>query len=164
MIKLKPYTTNENLIKAIKLTEQMFDINTSLGKAFFDRLKTRENYDMSDAPPVIVEELILNLPHYITVRTYKPWWRWSKAMAMVKNKSTININKYRINRSVASLVGSIAHETIHCIGYDTKYYIGHGNNSPAGKENTYPYAIGRIAKELILRQEWKDESSSQRLF
>lgn len=92
-----------------------------------------------------------------SVSTYRPWNVFSSALATTYsgNYSYIGLNKFKINRSVPSLCGSIAHEWGHCF----EYFIGdklavnakfnHGDNDPNGKDNTFQYWLGRVVKGIV---------------
>lgn len=84
-----------------------------------------------------------------TVLTYRPWFRWSRAIAYYSGGKNLFLNSRKLNRSVASIAGSIAHEAIH--GYDNfvPEYLGHGSNSPRGKQHTAPYLFGNIVNDYI---------------
>jgi len=90
------------------------------------------------------------------VSLYKPFWRWSSAYATTYTGdfTKIKLNQYKINRSVASLCGSIAHEWGHCLEYYTRQFhpeiqFNHGDNSPVGKETTFQYQLGKAVKAYI---------------
>ena len=120
----------------------------------FKELEKKMDFDMSNCRGRFIAQIIRDYRSTTQIKTYRPWNPWSKALAYVspKEPNVIYINSRRLNRSIASIAGSIAHETIHVL--DNKYTdanFGHGNNSPKGKENTVPYWIGRRVKELILK-------------
>lgn len=120
---------------------------------FLGNLRNVEDFDMTElSSKKVVECLLLVYNHgqNIEVQTYKPWWKWSKAYAMfdLRKPFKINLSSRKLNRSVASIVGSIIHEFVHLA--DNQYYqfdFGHGNNNPTGKESTAPYLAGRMAKQ-----------------
>ena len=112
-----------------------------------------EQFDMTMASStyisVSMREFLLENDVFINV--YYPKWRWSKAIGYfsINNPTTINVNGYKLNRSIASFVGNFYHELTHMVSAnDNKYSYDHGNNDPTGKENTAPYAIGEIAESL----------------
>lgn len=88
------------------------------------------------------------------VSVYRPKWFLSKAYATTYtgNYNYIGLNTYKLNRSIASIVGSIAHEWGHCFEYYLKeahqpdLVMNHGDNSSVGKENTFQYWLGRQVK------------------
>jgi hypothetical protein len=96
------------------------------------------------------------------VETYRPWNRWSSAQAKTYtgNYSYIGLNSRRLNRSVPSVVGSVAHEWGHCFEYfmreqsNGRMGFNHGSNSPVGKDNTFQYQLGRRVKKYV--EEYED--------
>ena len=91
----------------------------------------------------------------VEVKLWRPYWRWTSAYAMTKGES-INLNKYKLNRSVASIVGSIVHELAHIVdGQITSNRYWHGTNKrydsdfPEGKRRTTPYILGELAKDYV---------------
>ncbi len=111
----------------------------------FDMSNTRNEH--------IADELEMFLHRNdIEIVTYKPKWRWSKAYGYFSpNKpNTIHLNQYKLNRSIASFVGTFFHELTHMTDNADKYYsYGHGDNNPKGKEHTAPYFIGNSASEYF---------------
>lgn len=91
------------------------------------------------------------------VNLYRTRWPWSKAYATTYtgNYNYIGLNTRKLNRSMESIAGSIAHEWGHCLEYYTKknssitVYFNHGDNSPVGKDNTFQYWLGRFVKSFI---------------
>lgn len=76
----------------------------------------------------------------VEVRTYRPMWRWSKAIAYAKG-GTIFVNQYKIDSlDVADYVGNFVHEAMHVLGYSHK-----GNRVTAYNLKTVPYAFGNAA-------------------
>lgn len=75
---------------------------------------------------------------------YKTKWPWSAATAYTDNRGRIFINTRKLNRSLKSLVNTIVHEYMHCIGFN------HGDNyyTPA-KANTAPYKVGSMVEDFV---------------
>lgn len=121
-------------------------------KGFYLEIRNNPQFDMTN----VSNEFIANrlaTEHKngeFEVMTYRPWWRWSKAIAMFKRSTpnVIYLNKYRLKRPIESIVGSICHEFVHLVDNKDEVRYGHGSNNPTGKENTAPYKIGRIGKNL----------------
>jgi len=87
---------------------------------------------------------------------WKPWNRWSRAYAttITGNFSLIKLNSRRLNRSFASICGTIAHELGHNLESYTRQRFpmvrfNHGDNSPVGKGTTFQYQLGRRVKAYI---------------
>ena len=108
------------------------------------------------------KEVIANLlesygdKFYPEVKLYRPWNPFSAAYATTYsgNYKLIKLNSRRLNRSLASIAGSIAHEWGHCFEYymvstGTAVYFNHGDNSPVGKDYTFQYLLGRRVKRYI---------------
>jgi hypothetical protein len=109
-----------------------------------------DQFDMTDATnehiAISIQKFLIENDIFINV--YYPKWKWSKAIGYfsINNPTTININGYKLNRSIASFVGNFYHELTHMVSAnDNIYSYDHGSNDPTGKENTAPYAIGDIA-------------------
>lgn len=91
------------------------------------------------------------------VSTYRPKWFLTKAYATTYtgNYTYIGLNSYKLNRSIPSIVGSIAHEWGHCFEYYLKdvhepdLVMNHGDNSSVGKDNTFQYWLGRAVKRYV---------------
>jgi hypothetical protein len=91
----------------------------------------------------------------VKLKFWKPWNPWSKALAMVKSGdySTLYLNVRKLDRSVASLTGSIAHEWGHCLEFwwktwvDDEHFFNHGDNRR--KPNTFQYQLGERVKAWI---------------
>lgn len=145
------------IIEAVVLANEI--INSI---SFRAAMQSRSSFDMSNASPahVMGELEEFNRLHCISVVTYRPWYRWSKAYARFQpsRPHTVQLSSRKLQRhsdsgiNAASLVGSIVHEFIHLVDNFSPMSFGHGNNNPTGKENTAPYWAGRKAKELIVKR------------
>jgi len=107
------------------------------------------DYDGSGVTGEELVEIIKTTPIKCSVVLYRPFWRWSRALAYYKGGKNIYINSRKLNRSLASIAGTIAHEYIHLLDNFRPEYLGHAGNSPKGKANTAPYLFGRMAKEYL---------------
>ena len=68
------------------------------------------------------------------------------------------VNSSGLGRSVWDVGATIVHETAHVIdGYFPRARFGHGDNSPRGKKESFPYHIGECARTWIKRQVLRDE-------
>ena len=79
------------------------------------------------------------------VFTYKPKWRWSKAMGY-SDKVGIHINILKLDRlDFSDLVGLLCHESMHQVGF------GHGNNFKTKEkcEKSVPYYVSENIKKWV---------------
>lgn len=87
---------------------------------------------------------VTNAPNRsVKIKAWKPWNPWTAAIATTfKNKpNEIYINVRKIaSRSLGDYVNTLCHEASHLSG------MGHGNNSPRGKERSAPYFLGSKAE------------------
>lgn len=170
---------NYNLGRGIEKANEMFDRNSEFMRHYTQRKFEEFMPDMSRGTNFaeIMRTLCgyMNRQH-VEVRLWRPWkLRWSSAIAMTKGKH-IYMNRYKLDRTVESFVGSLFHEPVHITDGQDKPYYGHGNNYrygkdfPMGKRRTAPYLIGEIAKiyamtgilydvETLIAwpRSWKDE-------
>jgi hypothetical protein len=92
----------------------------------------------------------------IEVNHWKPWNRWTKAIAMTRGVS-INLNVRKMYRPVGDIVETLTHETVHIVDNSNfKYSFGHGSNDPKGKRYTAPYIIGELANRYYTTGELAD--------
>ena len=114
-----------------------------------DQLLLKESFDMSTLEPLTVYEDVKAFwdENTINVKVYYPRWRWSKAIGYFTpaRPLDININGYKLNRSVDSIIGTLFHELVHMADNENEEHsYGHGDNNPNGKSNTSPYFIGNV--------------------
>jgi len=130
-------------------------------KKFIESVALRYNFDMCNMQPsalIAFTQRHLKL-NSVEVVLFKPFFRWSKAMAMFSSDqpNKVSLSSRKLNRSSdkleqdASIAGSIVHELMHLIDNQLPMFsCGHGDNNPKGKEWTVPYAVGRLAKTHII--------------
>ena len=138
--------TNKKVVEAVKLANQLND-----NHAFFDGIK-ESKFDMSSASGSYIAREYVNFNQDINVKVYYPKWKWSKALGYFSpsHPLDINLNGYKLGRSIDSIVGTLVHEKVHMVdNMDTLHSYGHGSNDPSGKANTAPYWIGNFAKSII---------------
>lgn len=133
--------------RAVKLANRMFSNNN-----FYSKISKGQQFDMSDISNKELANLLkISFHRYdIEVKLWKPWWYFSRAIAMFDKRkpNTIFLNARKLQRSDESILGSIAHEFVHLVDNKAIGSFGHGNNYRRGKENTAPYKIGTIASEF----------------
>lgn len=114
-----------------------------------EEVYTKDYFDMSTLNPIQVFDSVYSFynQNAINVKVYYPKWRWSRAIGYFtpSRPLDINLNGYRLNRSVNSIIGTLFHELTHMAdNNDTNNSYGHGSNNPSGKANTAPYFIGNV--------------------
>lgn len=124
-----------------------------LEKPFFYMSTNRENTHVTG-------KKLLYLMDYNQIRcqveTYRPWWRWAPSVAKYKGGKDIHLNSRKLRRSVHSVRGSIMHEYVHLLdNFLSRYYLGHGTDSPKGKEHTAPYWLGSLMHEVSVELDRK---------
>ena len=148
------FTTNETASK--KLLESIELANSVLkNPKFYEKLRTVKVFDQSDITGEILSNLILDSKITAQVIMKTPHNPFSNATAYTKPQFPESIfiyNKYVENRNVelADIVCTLAHEYLHLVDFEAEDYdFGHRNNYSSGKENTAPYLIETIAREII---------------
>lgn len=129
---------NEKLKEAGRLASLFFK-QLDLG-AFPTQFNfTEDNY--IEVYENIISASVFLPDRYVVVETYRPWNRFTKAIAYA-SKGTIFVNEYKINSlELADYVGNFAHEFIHTIGYSHE-----GNRVTQFNLSTVPYVIGGLAE------------------
>lgn len=135
--------------------------NPVLFTKVIERIKNIDTFYMSDASPEKIANIFTKFAEsneYMEILTYKPAWRWSKAIGYfdASKPNKIFLNAYKLNRGRASYVGNFYHELTHYLSFRSGIYFNHGSNSPRGKENTAPYFIGNLAMRLYEERDWLD--------
>lgn len=153
-----------NNIEQVEIAKQIFNILLLDGTIarLVDNMPKQLDYTNAETP--VIHQLVAVHGNRFSpeVHLYRPWNPWSRAIATTYtgNWNYIGLNSRKINRSIPSIVGSIAHEWGHCFEYfvksfTNKIYFNHGNNSPIGKDNTFQYLLGRKVKAYV--EEYSDE-------
>lgn len=136
------YKTSHELLQ--RVTEKA---NCVLGlKEFQDEVKAIESFDYSnDNGKEVLEKL---LSGSCTVSTYiTKWYSPYKCSVLAttytgdKEKFYINIRSCVYPRKEKSLLNTFFHECLHLLKYS------HGDDSPAGKDNSVNYKIGSVAEK-----------------
>ena len=118
---------------------------------FYTLIKEHGEFPMANVNGEIIgDELKKDLDREIMINQYTPKNPFSKALACFRpsQPNDIFLSSRKINRSIASLVGSIIHEYIHLSDKQSPYSYGHGSNSR--KPMTAPYWIGALAKGMTM--------------
>lgn len=140
---------NKRVIEAVAIVN-----DKDFQEALCNEIANKEYFDMSTADSKYLSLELMAFLKCVNIEVrLKRGWFWSKWLAAFypSNPFFIYLNSKRLNRSVASIVGSCVHELIHSMDhFDTTYSYGHGGNTyHSGLNNTAPYWIGRKAKELV---------------
>lgn len=152
---------NDKINECVKFINELFEDKNSEYISFWQEVESAPQFDYSTISSTAISEQLQNCNSSVTIRLYKPWWRFSKANAYVSGKypNTLFLNKRKLYRNHESIVNTIFHECVHIADYgdnDEKVTFGHGNNSSKGKENTAPYWIGKLAGQYFLHQDDDD--------
>ena len=140
---------DERIKRALSGIDQMFKRGV-IRKLIY----TKDKFEGSNCTPQILAGLVESFytNSNVIIEEYKtPWWKRSNVLAYTTDSRRIFINTRNLDRSDASIAGTIAHELIHCVdNQDIKYYFGHGDNSPINKGQTAPYWIGKKVMDNYL--------------
>lgn len=140
---------------SIKRVKEAVEIANKLmqgEKGFLTNIRYYE-YDMANVSADKIRHFMINIhkKYEIEIVVRRTWNPFSRAIAWFNKKTPLKfyLNKCKLKRSKHSIVGSILHEFCHLVDNQyTDYYFGHGSNNRSGKENTAPYKIGYIAKNI----------------
>lgn len=134
--------------RAVEVVNRMFATEGEFSKHYASQVFFDVVPDMADIP--LGNIILIMKAHLMTNRIqvvhWKPFFRWTKAIAMTKGKD-INLNIHKMYRPIGDIVNTIVHETVHIVDGQHTYSFGHGSNNPNGKGFTAPYLIGRLAEE-----------------
>lgn len=119
---------------------------------FYERIAMLPTFQLADISPADLARLMYNSSVKMEVELYY-------AISPVENidlyadeahPNIIQMNIWTLNRPVASICNTLLHSCVHAVNaLHDKYYFGHGDNNPAGKEHTAPYMIGALGEEML---------------
>jgi len=140
---------NTSIVKAKALVDEMFGPKRQM---LIDAILDRKKFDFSTAP---ASELAMMITKYWDVYKteivlYKTKWPWSKTLAYCKDEKRIYLNSRKLNRSIESIAGTIAHELVHAA--DNAYpniRCGHGSNDAHNKDGSFPYWFGYYVANIL---------------
>lgn len=120
----------------------------------YERIRACPRFDLTEASPRHIADAMERCTAHVTVQLYKSRWPLSKALGHEDPKfpNMVFLNTRKLDRSVASIVGTIIHESVHVADAHSPLDFGHRGNSAAGKENTAPYWIGNLAISMVSRE------------
>lgn len=143
-MKIINQTKDDNVRKACEIV-----INHFKDDAFLKRVKEIDSFNYTNDPGIVVAHRIQCFNGEITIRSYRPWFRWTKAIGYEKN-GVIYINEY-IKLPVLDRVENLYHEIIHSVGYSHK-----GNYVNEFNLQTAPYLVANMFKNYIQEIYGKD--------
>jgi hypothetical protein len=108
---------------------------------FWAEVEVYPKFTFTSDDSKLVSARLRHLPAH-EVKLYMTKNPLSSAIAYVvpSRPHEVNLNTRKHPREMSAMVATITHEYSH-----PEY--GHGDNSPKGKEDSVPYAIGRIAQK-----------------
>ena len=109
-------TTNQNLNVAFLMADALLSGPTSkLHLMLTEKHEWKYGTNMDGYG---VSETILRGPVDVNVFTYRPWNRWTRAIAMTNGDGAIHFNIYKIQKmNTLDMVGSLLHEYSHLAGF-----------------------------------------------
>jgi hypothetical protein len=129
---------NPKIDAAIILAQYLQDPEQPLMESIL--VKSDWKYKTPSNPQL--KEMLLSNPSPITILTYRPIYKWSKAISYYKD-GTININLYKLPYlTVWELASNLVHERMHHLGFS------HGNNFKT--KDKVLYSVPYFASEFIL--------------
>jgi hypothetical protein len=137
--------SNPKVSECVEFINEIFDIDE-----FWEDVLSVKQFEYTELTTVDIINRIRSCDSDVTIKLYRPFYRWSKANAYVTGKypNTLFLNKRKLWRNHSSIVNTIFHECVHISDYgddDSRITFGHGDNSSKGKENSAPYWIGELA-------------------
>lgn len=103
-------TNNENLRQALALVLKHYKDD-----AFLKAIKEIDSFNHTEDVGIIVAHKIQTFNKTITIKMYRPWYRWTKANAYAKD-GVIYFNQYK-NFPVIDRCETLIHEVTHLLGY-----------------------------------------------
>lgn len=143
-------TKSAKLIESIKLANNVLEDSD-----FYTRLSKIKGFDYSDITEEVLSKLIFDSQKIASVIIKRKQNPFSAATAYTKPAYPTLIfiyNSYLTSKEVNAIdiACTLIHEFVHLIDYESADYdFGHGNNYNAGKENTAPYAIEKVTRDII---------------
>ena len=147
MITIDYSGTHQGVLQAVQRANALLKDNS-----FFGQIAAHPAFDLSTATPVQVADILKNSTFRMEIQFYKTRNPWSDALAYDDpyHPLIIHLNERRLNRSLASICATIIHEAVHAAdAMEKQFSFGHGNNNPAGKQNTAPYWIDGLAYTTV---------------
>lgn len=145
---------NENLAGVKSATDKSNELLKM--EEFYKAISDHPNFDLSNASPKIIAELLKKSDLEFKVEIFYPniiqSIKHRKTFAYTDSRfpNTLFLNFKKLDREIEGIAATIIHESIHALDdAEENYTFGHGNNSPKGKHNTAPYWIGNLAYRML---------------
>lgn len=138
MLTITNKTQNLKIERAIRIVTKHYT-----DEAFFQRFNEVKFSCGSTYSTIIAQITHEHAP--LTIDYYRPWWRFSKAVARYTRDNTILFNKYIItDLEVSDLIETVFHEVCHHWGFThiTNYRTSHNLE-------TVPYKLSNVFKQYI---------------
>ena len=120
-------------------------------KDIFTNIKTfNPNYTDATVNSKEVYKWLTTLPLELKIYTYHNRWTRANGYTLPDQPGSMWINTAKLNRSDASIMGTIFHEAIHFIQAELKaranivIEMGHGNNTPKMTHDKYTFEGGCV--------------------
>jgi hypothetical protein len=117
---------------------------------FYARIREHLQFDYTNVSPRDIANLMEQAALTLRVRLYKSF-PLSPVLGYEDRRfpDDVFLNTRKLDRSMASIVGTILHEAVHAVDARSPLDFGHGRNSSAGKDNSAPYWIGNLAISMV---------------
>lgn len=147
--KLRSMVRNENVHAAIALA----NLVTSLD-VFYQRIRDRDRpfdprFTSPSATPRAVAEELRNSTLTVSVRVEKHRRRRVLGWTLIGSPDVVYLNSKALGRPTIEIAATLVHEWVHAVDDLSPLDFHHGKNDPSGKDDTAPYAIDRLAREIL---------------
>lgn len=152
---MKRITTNETgenkLLNSIVLANKVLE-----NSEFYKKLSVIKSFDYADITGDTLSNLILNskITAVVIIKSPLNPFTWVTAYTKPKYPNYIFIyNKYIENKNIGlvDIACTLVHEYVHLVDFEAEEYdFGHDKNFSKGKNNTAPYLIESIVREIIV--------------
>ena len=116
---------------------------------FYQYISEKNEFDMADASPSCIAEMIRNAEIKMRVIMYVASPR-VHGYDDPYNPDLIHINVFRNDWTISGIVNTIMHQMVHAVNeLNQNYRFSHGDRCSEGKQNTAPYWIANCAEELL---------------
>lgn len=137
---------NSKLKSAIRKANEILE-----NPSFYEKIGSRESFDNTTLSPSEIAVRIEEWEHPVQIRTY--WNPFGTANAKTGNSKYFTVNTAKLKRSKKSIVNTLVHEYVHAVdfGEDGKLEFTHvdNDNRHGDEDDTAPWAIGEIAKQMV---------------